>query len=157
LPEDLRALIRNRRAVHAYAHPAEWYDVQSRRRVKEPGDAEMSRPIEFSHPRTGEAVLFVNDLLTREVEGMGPEESLQLLDRLCEHLYAHDHRYEHQWRIDDIVVWDNLALQHARTDDALGEPRTLRRISLCARGLSELMPEATEALLERIGNHGRPG
>jgi hypothetical protein len=37
---------------------------------------------------------------------------------------------EHHWRTSDLVVWDNIALQHARPNvTAEGPARTLRKAS----------------------------
>ena len=41
-------------------------------------------------------------------------------------MYAPDNVYEHTWQVGDLLVWDNLALQHAR--DAVNGRRTLRRV-----------------------------
>jgi len=41
-------------------------------------------------------------------------------------------RYEHRWQVGDLIVWDNLALQHGRRDFANGERRSLRRFQIGA-------------------------
>ena len=39
--------------------------------------------------------------------------------------------YEHRWRNGDLVVFDNLAMQHARSNVELNGPgRTLRKVML---------------------------
>ena len=54
-------------------------------------------------------------------------------------LYAPDNVYTHRWQPDDLLIWDNHALQHAR--DVPGEsPRTLRRVAISHRGMEELVP-----------------
>lgn len=69
-------------------------------------------------------------------ESNDDRESRSLLARLFdEHLYVPENRYVHAWRPDDLVVWDNVALQHAR--DACPRvvgPRVLRRVAVCAAG-----------------------
>ncbi len=35
--------------------------------------------------------------------------------------------YCHKWRAGDFIFWDNVVLQHARTDFDPAMPRTLRR------------------------------
>jgi len=44
------------------------------------------------------------------------EESEALLERLCEATERPEHIYEHQWRVGDVLIWDNRAVLHARTD-----------------------------------------
>ena len=38
--------------------------------------------------------------------------------------------YEHVWRLGDLVMWDNLACLHARTDWPSEQRRTLRRCTI---------------------------
>jgi hypothetical protein len=40
------------------------------------------------------------------------------------------HLYSHGWEVGDLIVWDNLLLQHARPDFDPNENRTLRRCAL---------------------------
>ena len=42
--------------------------------------------------------------------------------------------YEHHWQAGDLLVWNNVALQHARGNVFYsGAPRTLRRVAFAAR------------------------
>jgi alpha-ketoglutarate-dependent taurine dioxygenase len=41
-----------------------------------------------------------------------------------------EHLYRHAWEVGDLLVWDNLLLQHARPDFDPQERRTLRRCAL---------------------------
>jgi taurine dioxygenase len=103
-------------------------------------------PLRLLHPRSGVPLLFVHQLSVREVVGMDPDESATLLRELLDHLYDPVNVYVHQWQLHDLVVWDNLALQHARdeTDVAQGE-RTFQRVVLNERPYAELVPGVTEA------------
>ena len=67
--------------------------------------------------------------MTREVVELPPGESEELLEELFAHLYAPDLVYEHTWSDGDLVVFDNVALQHARGDvERDGPSRTLRKV-----------------------------
>jgi alpha-ketoglutarate-dependent taurine dioxygenase len=80
------------------------------------------------HPRTGETILYACEQMTKEVLGMEPEESERLLEEVFAHLYDPKSCFDHEWREGDFVVWDNLALQHARQNVlAEGPARTLRK------------------------------
>lgn len=63
-------------------------------------------------------------------------ESRAMLGRIFDdYLYTEANRYVHAWRPHDLVVWDNVALQHAR--DACPRsvgPRVLRRVAVCEAG-----------------------
>jgi taurine dioxygenase len=52
-----------------------------------------------------------------------------LLEEIFEHLYDPRHVYEHAWQPQDLVLWDNLTVQHARPEPN-DQPRTLRRYHL---------------------------
>ena len=45
--------------------------------------------------------------------------------------------YEHVWQVGDLVVWDNLACLHARTDWPKEQRRTLRRCTVEGEPLFE--------------------
>lgn len=52
-----------------------------------------------------------------------------LLEEIFEALYDPRHVYAHQWQKHDLLIWDNLTVQHARPDPT-DAPRTLRRYHL---------------------------
>ena len=54
----------------------------------------------------------------------------ELLDAVFAHLYQPANVYEHNWRIGDFVVWDNLALQHGRRSNPNTVRRSLRRVAM---------------------------
>jgi len=68
--------------------------------------------------------------------GHDDAESRAMLGRIFDdYLYTDDNRYVHAWRPHDLVVWDNVALQHAREACPRGSgPRVLRRVAVCAAG-----------------------
>jgi len=85
-------------------------------------------PIAHQHLRTGRILLNICEQMTQEVVGLEPDASESLLLELFEHLYAPANRWEHEWRNGDLVVWDNLAVHHARINvPADGPARTLRK------------------------------
>ena len=68
--------------------------------------------------------------MTERIVELADKESELLLEQLFAHLYASANRWDHEWRNHDLVVWDNLAVQHARPNVlADGPPRTLRKVA----------------------------
>lgn len=69
-------------------------------------------------------------------EPHGDPESRAMLGRIFDdYLYTTTNRYVHVWRPQDLVVWDNVALQHAREACPRGiGPRVLRRVAVCSAG-----------------------
>jgi alpha-ketoglutarate-dependent taurine dioxygenase len=132
LPEHLRARVKDRFAVHM--HDEETYLKRAK------GDTEVlvnsyagseksnRMPIAYTHPRTGRTLLYVSQQMTHHIDGLSPQESEELLEALFKHLYAPGNELAHHWRERDLVMWDNLALQHARPNvESTGPKRTLRK------------------------------
>lgn len=93
--------------------------------------AHARHPVAITHPFTGRRALYVNRLTTAFIEGMTQAESDALLETLVDHAESEsNHYYEHVWRVGDVVMWDNLASIHARTDFPKDERRILRRITV---------------------------
>ena len=90
---------------------------------------ETVTPIAMKHPRTGQTMLYVCEQQTREIVGLPKAESDALLDQLFEHIYKPGLIIEHHWRTRDLVIWDNMSIQHSRHYVEGGGPaRTLRKI-----------------------------
>ena len=83
--------------------------------------------------------VFVNSHSTALIAGMSESESDALLEELFSYIYAPDNIYEHQWTTGDLVLWDNLGLQHARAKVA-GGVRTLRRVSVARLSYDQQYP-----------------
>ena len=49
--------------------------------------------------------------------------------------------YEHRWYNGDLVIWDNIALQHARGDMSGCIPRVLQRVCVADKTFFELCPQ----------------
>ena len=67
------------------------------------------------------------------------ERTRETSDRLLEDVYARLYDpaflYAHEWEPDDLVLWDNLTVQHARPKPS-SAPRTLRRYHLSETNLT---------------------
>jgi taurine dioxygenase len=141
LPDGLRAAVAGRTATHALGVFATGSEgARTRDHVLPPEAPRYSHPVLRTHPRTGDAVLFVTDLHVECIDEMDPAESDALLDALLAHLYRPEHLYEHRWEVGDLVVWDNETLQHMRADVTDAIPRTFLRNTLHVARWSELVP-----------------
>lgn len=110
------------------------YDYGGNPTVKGDGvDPEAPRfvhPLVVQHPVTGERLLYANRLMSDRIEGLEEDESDRVLARLFDHAEQPRFIYEHVWTPGDLVMWDNLAVMHARTDfDPTGH-RVLRRVAV---------------------------
>lgn len=90
-------------------------------------------PIAAINPRSGRTVLHVSRLVTKRIVGLDPDEGEALLAKLFAHIEQPANVWTHEWRDGDLVVWDNLSVQHARPDVAEDGPvRTLRKTAVPA-------------------------
>ncbi len=86
-------------------------------------------PVVWQLPHADQKVLLINELATSHIVELPSDESEALLHELFSRMYADDNVYTHKWQNDDLIIWDNQALQHSRPD--MGDvPRHLRRQSL---------------------------
>jgi taurine dioxygenase len=127
LPSHLKRRVEGRKAVNAYD-----YDSAATIRGGDvsPDAPSYAHPVVRTHPATGRKALYVNRLMTRRIEGLPPQESEELLDRLFDHQERPEFIYEHVWRPGDILMWDNRCTLHARTDFSADERRLLRRVTI---------------------------
>jgi taurine dioxygenase len=127
LPDDLRARIEKLQAVHitGQVYSRGGGDLARPERTFEESSV---KPVLYHHPRTGQPILYVSQQMTREIVGLSADESENLLQTLFTHLYKPGMVYEHEWHDSDLVIFDNIAMQHARGYvDANGPTRTLRK------------------------------
>ena len=109
------------------------------------GNGERLRPVQhplvITHPVTGRKSLYLSSHIGGIVGWPMPEARAFIRD-LMEHATQRQFVYAHQWRVNDLVMWDNRTVMHrARRFDDLREVRDLRRTSIKGTGLTvELAP-----------------
>jgi taurine dioxygenase len=111
------------------------------------GDTCAAHPIIRHRESDGRAFLFVNQAMTAQIVGLDPAESDALLEELFGYLYADDAVYEHRWTEGDIVIWDNLGVQHARSRLTPAR-RTLQRVTLASVSYRDQYPLDREVYTE---------
>jgi taurine dioxygenase len=88
--------------------------------------ADATHPVFLEHPHTGRHALYVNDFADRIV-GVDRADSDARLHEVREHLRVAAPRYVHHWRTGDLLLWDNIGLQHRRDPVPGGQRRTMRQ------------------------------
>ena len=101
----------------------------------------VSRPLVLKHPTTGASILYCSESGTARIEGYSREASDCLLQSLYARIYDRGNELRHYWRTGDLVMWDNLALQHCRPAVAEGTRRKLQRVVAGAGTRLELNPD----------------
>ncbi len=102
----------------------------------QPGDLCTVHAVVRQQEQTGRPYLFVNQNMTAGIIGLSPSESDELLAELFSWLYLEEDVYEHSWRPGDLVLWDNLAVQHARGRVST-DARTLQRVTITELGYAQ--------------------
>jgi taurine dioxygenase len=100
----------------------------------------MEREVVMTHPETGEPIVYVARCSTSRIVGLGREESADLLHALYDCIYDEAHMLKHWWRDGDLLIWDNLALQHARASIEGITRRTLQRVTIATHDQKEQIP-----------------
>ncbi|HCH56115.1 MAG TPA: TauD/TfdA family dioxygenase [Rhodospirillaceae bacterium] len=96
----------------------------------EPNTSAATHNLVKTHPVTGRKSLYLSRLMTRHVVGMDRGESDDLLNILFDHAERTEFVYAHKWLMNDLLIWDNRCLNHARTDFPGSEERLLRRLTI---------------------------
>ncbi|TCH98302.1 TauD/TfdA family dioxygenase [Roseococcus sp. SYP-B2431] len=81
-------------------------------------------------PSTGRRSLYLSSHIGRIVGWQVPE-ALALIRDLMEHATERRFVYSHQWRVNDLLMWDNRTTMHrARPFDDKKYPRDMRRVTI---------------------------
>jgi taurine dioxygenase len=92
---------------------------------------DVAHPLIRTHDDTGARAIYFNPNRTDRIEGMDRAESDRLLDMLHAHITQPKYRYDHAWRLGDVLLWDNRCLVHSvNVDYPVGERRLHQRILL---------------------------
>ncbi len=118
LSDGMKNLIKDLHAIHMSGtrkinHLATGIDrMQEQKRINPP----IAQPVVRVHPETGRKALYLGEKVQR-FHGMTEEESKPLIDYLNRHATKPEFVYRHQWRADDILVWDNRCTMHQALGD----------------------------------------
>tara|TARA_B100000085_G_C18529253_1_gene507292 strand:+ start:905 stop:1675 length:771 start_codon:yes stop_codon:yes gene_type:complete len=87
-------------------------------------------PVVRVHEDSGERALYVCRAFTRRFKDWTRAESKVLLEFLYEHSVRPEFQARHQWRPNDLVMWDNRCLLHYAVHDHGDDPRLLHRLQV---------------------------
>jgi taurine dioxygenase len=71
-------------------------------------------PLVLIHPETGRRGLYLGRRRNAYIEGMSLEDSGALLDEIWALATHESLTWRHQWRVGDLVLWDNRCTMHRR-------------------------------------------
>jgi taurine dioxygenase len=131
LTDEQRKRLDPLQAVHSYDTIRAPGRAQARSQVEKQETPDVIHPLVRTHEDTGRKAIYFNSNRTDAIVGMPREESDALLDWIHQHISQPKYRYDHSWRIGDILLWDNRCLIHSvNVDYPVGERRLHQRILL---------------------------
>jgi taurine dioxygenase len=128
IPGPLRDRLEGRRVMqmHDYLRRQRLdIDTADLRRIRH-----HEQPIFITHPATGRKALYVSRLMSAQIEGLSRNESEAILEQLFDISESPAIIYEHEWKLGDLVIWDNWSSIHARKDFPRDQERLLRRLTI---------------------------
>lgn len=141
LSADLRAALDGRRVEMI----SPGFDALGGRTCETRHPAAMKRgemPAIYRNPHNGRDCIWASELQAARVIGMEWEDSRDLLNAVFDHLYRREHILEHRWCTGDLVIWDNIALQHMRSSLENCGRRVLQRVIVGTEGVAPFIEQA---------------
>jgi len=115
LPSDLKQVAEGKAAVHDASRNSAG---MLRKGCKEVTDVRETvgahHPLVRTDPKTGRKALFLGRRPNAYVFGLGVAESEALLDALWAHATQPRFVMCHEWRLGDLLMWNNLSVLHRR-------------------------------------------
>ncbi len=115
LPPSLKSAIESKRSVHDASRNSAG---QLRKGYTEVADVRETRgavhPLVRANPRTGRRALYLGRRHNSYILGLEVAESDALLDKLWAHATQPRFTMCHEWRVGDVLMWNNLAVLHRR-------------------------------------------
>jgi taurine dioxygenase len=133
LPAKLKARIEGREAVHDATYNSAGTLRKGYKQVIDPRTAPGARhPLVRMHPESGRRCLFLGRRRNSYIVGLELHESERLLDELWRHATQPQFTMRQQWRVGDVMVWDNRCTLHRRDGFDPAARRLLHRTQIRA-------------------------
>ena len=78
---------------------------------------DVTHPVVRTHPATKRKCLYVCEGYSSQITDISKQDSDSLLKELFAHIIKPEFRYKHEWRVGDLLIWDNCTVQHKATFD----------------------------------------
>ncbi len=142
LPADQRERLSGLTGLHRYAAGPGGAMYRNVLDADQDEDRVDSRhPAVLPHPHTGRPILYVNSIHTRGFDGMSDEEGYAIVEELMIHATRPEFLYRHDWRVGDLVMWDEYGTMHRSAGDYRPEQRrVMLRALVCDNAVQALQP-----------------
>lgn len=145
LSPGLRTLLDKLEAVHSLEHYTShnpYFNARDPAQIAKMHELSppVAQPVVRMHPETGRKALYISEGQTERFVGMSREESQGLLQFLFAHSVKPEFTYRHDWKVNDMLMWDNRCMMHlALADYSHDQSRHMHRLTVlgepCGRRL----------------------
>ena len=131
LPAELKARIADRRAIHDATYNSAGIKRKGCDDVSDPRKAPGARhALVRTHAETGRKCLFLGRRRNSYIVGLALEESEALLDALWAHATQPRFAFRQQWKVGDLMIWDNRCTLHRRDSFDPNARRVMHRTQI---------------------------
>jgi len=117
------------KAVQSYAFfNGSWSEPTSDEQSKSTPD--VRHPLIRTHPETGKKAIYADPGMTPLIAGIDKEDSRRMLDEIFAHCQKPEFRYVHEWRLGDVLMWDNASTMHKRGEFDPSSQRLMKRTTI---------------------------
>ena len=128
LPESLRGRIQGLQVKHDGTYNSGGYVRQGVTAVDDPVTSPGTyHPLVCRHPESGRRGLYLGRRRNAYIAGLPLAESEELLDELWTLATQDEYTWRHEWRVGDVVLWDNRCTMHRRDSFDPAARRVLHR------------------------------
>ncbi|MCG8547399.1 MAG: TauD/TfdA family dioxygenase [Alphaproteobacteria bacterium] len=126
MPAALKAEVDGRTAVYT-AMRNKTTRLAPLRQDQIDGTPDQRHPLVRTHPYLDRKALYLSPSHMIGIDDLSEAESLELVARLTEWAERPEFVYRHDWRVGDVVIWDNTSVMHRRDGFPPDQRRFLKR------------------------------
>jgi taurine dioxygenase len=131
LPDSLRTQAMGLRVKHDGTYNSGGYVRQGVTPTDDPREAPGTlHPLVCTHPESGRRMLYLGRRRMAWLEGYALAESDALLDEIWTHATQKQFVWTHEWRVGDLVLWDNRCTMHRRDPFDANSRRIMHRTQI---------------------------
>jgi taurine dioxygenase len=131
LPSDLKAAIEGRSAMHDASRNSAGLLRKGYSEVRDVRDTMgVLHPLARTDAKSGRRALYLGRRHNSYIAGMPLAESDALLDRLWAHATGPQFTLCHEWRVGDVLMWNNLGVLHRRDPFDASARRIMHRTQI---------------------------
>jgi len=131
LPESLKKRIEGKMLKHDGTYNSGGYVRQGIAAVDDPVTSPGTfHPLVCTHPETKRRVLYLGRRRNAYIDGLPLAESESLLDELWLQANRPELEWHNEWRVGDLVLWDNRCTMHRRDPFDASSRRVMHRTQI---------------------------